>query len=85
MLIITDLDLSSLISQADSTASEIVANQKDALVERKDVAQKTKDFRKLDDAGKLAEYKTLLKSTILVAMTIDLTNFFQRISLLLTC
>lgn len=32
------------------------------MLERKDVAQKTKDFRKLDDAGKLAEYKGLLKA-----------------------
>jgi len=32
------------------------------LVERKDVAQKTKDFRKLSDTDKLVEYKTLLKS-----------------------
>lgn len=28
---------------------------------RKDLAQKTKDFRKLDDAAKLAEFKSLLK------------------------
>jgi homeobox protein cut-like len=45
----------------DSTASEIVAHQRDALVQRKDLAQKTKDFRKLDDASKLVEYKSLLK------------------------
>jgi len=30
-------------------------------VERKDLAQKTKDFRKLEDAAKLTEYKSLLK------------------------
>lgn len=30
-------------------------------MQRKDLAQKTKDFRKLDDASKLAEYKGLLK------------------------
>ena len=57
----TGINLSSLVPQLDSTASEIVSNQRDALVERKDVAQKTKDFRKLDDAGKLWEYKALLK------------------------
>jgi homeobox protein cut-like len=39
-----------------------VNNQKDALVERKEVAQKTKDFRKLDDTAKLTEIKPLLKS-----------------------
>jgi homeobox protein cut-like len=45
----------------DTTASDIVAHQRDSLVQRKDLAQKTKDFRKLDDASKLAEYKGLLK------------------------
>ena len=55
------INLSGLIPQLDATASEIVANQRDALVERKEVAQKTKDFRKLDDASKLTEYKSLLK------------------------
>ncbi|KAK5090223.1 hypothetical protein LTR05_000393 [Lithohypha guttulata] len=39
-----------------------INHQKDAVLERKEVAQKTKDFRKLDDAGKLTEYKTLLKT-----------------------
>jgi homeobox protein cut-like len=47
--------------QLDSTASELVAHQRDALLERKEVAQKTKDFRKLEDAAKLSEYKVLLK------------------------
>ncbi|OAL39059.1 hypothetical protein AYO20_01810 [Fonsecaea nubica] len=57
-----NIDLSSLMPQLDSTASEIVAQQRDALLERKELAQKTKDFRKLEDAAKLTEYKTLLKS-----------------------
>ena len=30
-------------------------------MQRKDLAQKTKDFRKLDDASKLGEIKGLLK------------------------
>lgn len=47
--------------QLDSAASELVAQQRDALLERKEVAQKTKDFRKLEDAAKLTEYKSLLK------------------------
>jgi homeobox protein cut-like len=47
----------------DVAASEIVTHQRDSLVQRKDLAQKTKDFRKLDDAGKLAEVKGLLKCT----------------------
>jgi homeobox protein cut-like len=55
------IDISNLVPQLDSTASDIVANQRDSLVQRKDLAQKTKDFRKLDDEGKLVEIKTLLK------------------------
>jgi homeobox protein cut-like len=47
--------------QLDATAAELIAQQKDALLERKEVAQKTKDFRKLEDAAKLTEYKSLLK------------------------
>ncbi|KAL4914896.1 CASP C terminal-domain-containing protein [Aspergillus aurantiobrunneus] len=56
------IDLSSTLAKLDGTASDIVAEQRDALVQRKDLAQKTKDFRKLDDASKLAEYKGLLKA-----------------------
>ncbi|KAL1963562.1 hypothetical protein VTN77DRAFT_8007 [Rasamsonia byssochlamydoides] len=56
------IDLTNTIPKLDATASEIVANQRDALVQRKDLAQKTKDFRKLDDASKLSEYKGLLKA-----------------------
>ena len=59
------VNLSGLIPQLDATASEIVLNQRDALVERKEVAQKTKDFRKLDDSSKLTEYKSLLKGNSL--------------------
>ncbi|KAI0544076.1 CASP C terminal-domain-containing protein [Xylaria curta] len=57
-----NIDLSSLIQNLDNTASDIVAYQRDSTVQRKDLAQKTKDFRKLDDAGKLTEYKSLLKA-----------------------
>jgi homeobox protein cut-like len=46
----------------DSAASDLVAHQRDSLVQRKDLAQKTKDFRKLDDASKLNEVKSLLKA-----------------------
>ncbi|EEP82187.1 conserved hypothetical protein [Uncinocarpus reesii 1704] len=55
------IDLANLVSKLDSTASDVVAHQRDSLVQRKDLAQKTKDFRKLDDASKLTEYKGLLK------------------------
>lgn len=56
-----DIDLTSLIPQLDTVASDIVAHQRDTLTQRKDLAQKTKDFRKLDDASKLSDIKALLK------------------------
>lgn len=56
-----DIDLSRLVPELDATATDVVNHQKEALVSRKDLAQKTKDFRKLDDASKLNEFKTLLK------------------------
>ena len=55
------IDLANLVPTLDSTASDLVAHQRDALVERKELAQKTKDFRKLEDSAKLAETKSLLK------------------------
>lgn len=59
------IDYTNLISNLDNTASEIVAYQRDSTVQRKELAQKTKDFRKLDDATKLSEIKGLLKGTLL--------------------
>jgi len=50
-----------MIPSLDNTASEIVQYQRDSTVQRKDLAQKTKDFRKLDDSAKLGEIKGLLK------------------------
>ncbi|KAJ5247369.1 hypothetical protein N7468_002352 [Penicillium chermesinum] len=56
------IDLANIIAKLDTTASEIVEYQRDSLVQRKDLAQKTKDFRKLDDEAKLSEFKGLLKA-----------------------
>ncbi|KAJ5682623.1 CASP C terminal-domain-containing protein [Penicillium macrosclerotiorum] len=56
------IDLANTIAKLDTTASDIVAHQRDALVQRKDLAQKTKDFKKLEDDAKLSEYKGLLKA-----------------------
>ncbi|QIW95468.1 hypothetical protein AMS68_000986 [Peltaster fructicola] len=56
------LNLTTLISQLDVAAAELVSHQRDSLVQRKDLAQKTKDFRKLDDTDKLAEIKDLLRA-----------------------
>ena len=61
-LIIVDIDLTSLVPTLDNTASEIVAYQRDSTVQRKELAQKTKDFRKLEDSAKLGEIKGLLKA-----------------------
>lgn len=57
-----NVGLSRLIPQLDQSAAEIVEGQKEAVVQRKDLAQKTKDFRKLEDANKLTEIKTLLRA-----------------------
>ena len=54
--------MANTIAKLDTTASDIVEQQRDALVQRKDLAQKTKDYKKLDDEAKLAEYKSLLKA-----------------------
>jgi homeobox protein cut-like len=56
-----DVDLTNLVPALDQTASDLISHQKDSLIQRKDLAQKTKDFRKLEDAEKLQEYKSLLK------------------------
>ncbi|KAJ8065527.1 hypothetical protein OCU04_006209 [Sclerotinia nivalis] len=56
------IDLTSMIPSLDNTASEIVQYQRDSTVQRKELAQKTKDFRKLDDSNKLSEIKGLLKA-----------------------
>jgi len=60
----TDIDLTSMIPILDTAASDLVSHQRDSLVQRKDLAQKTKDFRKLEDAGKLTEIKGLLKGML---------------------
>ncbi|KAJ5294922.1 hypothetical protein N7508_009743 [Penicillium antarcticum] len=56
------IDLANTIAKLDTTATDIVEQQRDALVQRKDLAQKTKDYKKLDDEAKLSEYKGLLKA-----------------------
>ncbi len=60
------VDLTSLVTTLDNTAAEIATHQRDSTVQRKDLAQKTKDFRKLDDASKLTEVKSLIKGTLAV-------------------
>lgn len=56
-----DIDLTSLIPQLDTVASDITSHQRDAVSQRKDLAQRAREFKKLDDASKLAEWKALQK------------------------
>lgn len=71
----TEIDLGDLVHELDSTAADIVANQRESLVQRKDLAQKTKDFRKLDDEAKLQEYKGLLKGVESAATLLFIPDF----------
>lgn len=80
-----DIDLTSMIPTLDNTASEIVQYQRDSTVQRKDLAQKTKEFRKLDDAAKLVEVKTLLKGRQCAWSVAAWTDHIQRIKHSLTC
>ncbi|KAK9366527.1 CASP C terminal-domain-containing protein [Lipomyces kononenkoae] len=57
-----DINLSDLQRQLDNQGLEIVENQKVSLLGRKELATKTKEFRKLSDEDKLVEIKVLLKS-----------------------
>lgn len=65
----SDIDLTSLVPQLDTVASDLVAHQRDTLTQRKELAQKTKDFRKLDDESKLSDIKGLLKCTPSIVAT----------------
>ena len=69
------INLSNLVPELDITASNIMSNQRDSVVQRKELAQKTKDFRKLEDAAKLVEFKALLKGWLfpILLFTVFLT------------
>ena len=81
---LTDIDLTSLIPNLDSAASDLVAHQRDALIQRKDLAQKTKDFRKVDDTVKLGEVKGLLKGLQSPRIGESKANVLQPTKLTLT-
>lgn len=57
------IDLTKLVPELDPTATEILTHQKESVISRKDLAQKTRDFKKLEDPAKLVEFKSLLKGT----------------------
>ncbi|CAH2350633.1 protein CASP [[Candida] railenensis] len=58
----TEIDLPSLQRKLDDQGLELKEDQKKSLLNRKDLANKTKEFKKLADEEKLSQFKTLLKS-----------------------
>jgi homeobox protein cut-like len=57
----TDIGLTSLQKALDDEGVKIVENQTESLQGRKELANRTKTFRKLNDEEKLADIKALLK------------------------
>ncbi|KAI0663567.1 CASP C terminal-domain-containing protein [Cubamyces menziesii] len=57
-----DINLSELQKTLDAQGIEIVENQKESVVGRKALADRTKEFKKIPDEEKLTAFKTLLKS-----------------------
>lgn len=69
-----DIDLSTLQKSLDTTATDIVSSQKDNLIERKELAQKTKEYKKLGEEAKKEEWKVLLKCGLPVYLEIGLST-----------
>ncbi|KAK6457686.1 CASP C terminal-domain-containing protein [Scheffersomyces xylosifermentans] len=57
----TEIDLPSLQRKLDEQGLELKDDQKTSLLSRKNLAAKTKEFRKLEDKDKLEQFKSLLK------------------------
>ncbi|KAF5370573.1 hypothetical protein D9758_001927 [Tetrapyrgos nigripes] len=57
-----EINLSELQKTLDAQGLELVDNQKESLIGRKALADKTKDFKKLPDDDKLTAFKGLLKA-----------------------
>lgn len=57
----TEIDLPSLQKKLDEQGLELKDDQKTSLLSRKNLAAKTKEFRKLEDSEKLEQFKHLLK------------------------
>lgn len=58
----TEIDLSGLQKQLDTEGETIVTAQTDSVASRKELASKTRDFKKLENDDKLEGIKTLLKA-----------------------
>ncbi|RLV95783.1 Protein CASP [Spathaspora sp. JA1] len=56
-----EIDLPSLQKKLDDQGLHLKEEQRNSLIGRKNLAAKTKEFRKLDDSDKLQEFKGLLK------------------------
>ncbi|KAH9935535.1 CASP C terminal-domain-containing protein [Fomitopsis serialis] len=57
-----DINLSELQKTLDAQGIELVDNQKESVVGRKALADRTKDFKKIPEEEKLTAFKTLLKA-----------------------
>ncbi|OBZ67168.1 Protein CASP [Grifola frondosa] len=57
-----DINLSELQKTLDAQGIELVENQKESVVGRKGLADRTKEFKKIPDEDKLTAFKTLLKA-----------------------
>ena len=72
-----DIDLSTLHTNLDKQAAEIIESQKDFLVERKELSTKTKHFRKLPDDEKLLQVMSLLKGSPPPTAVVVPTNVYS--------
>ncbi|KAH9858790.1 hypothetical protein C2E23DRAFT_19955 [Lenzites betulinus] len=57
-----DINLAELQKTLDGQGIELVENQKESVVGRKALADRTKEFRKIPDEEKVSAFKTLLKA-----------------------
>ncbi|KAG8907946.1 hypothetical protein FRB99_001454 [Tulasnella sp. 403] len=57
-----DINLSELQKTMDTQGLELVENQKESMMGRKGLADKTKEFKKIPEEQKANEFKTLLKA-----------------------
>jgi homeobox protein cut-like len=57
-----DINLTELQKSLDAQGLELVENQKESMVGRKALAEKTREFKKIPDEEKLSAFKGLLKS-----------------------
>ncbi|KAH8119090.1 CASP C terminal-domain-containing protein [Phellopilus nigrolimitatus] len=57
-----DINLAELQKTLDAQGIEIVDNQKESVIGRKALADRTKEFKKIPDENKLSAWKTLLKA-----------------------